>query len=864
MSEAVSKFRLDFYASIDKESCFSDYRKIVGAEALPVFFFFLKNKDCGAGRKGLPLPKIGKKNMNRTSVSALLYWLAGFSVAASAAVPADTSRLSDIEEVLVVASPKEHVKLRRQPVSVSLFGPSDLERIGVGSVKDLSAFSPNLYMPDYGSRFSSAVYVRGVGSRINTPAVGLYVDNLPYADKSAYDFDFLDVERVDVLRGPQGTLYGRGAMGGLLRVFTADPLERRGTDVRLGGSTRTSGRHAAVGTYLHPARNFALALNGYYKGEEGFRRNAFSGKKADGGDAAGGRLRAVWLPAERLKFDYTAAFGFSDEDSNPYVYEGLAAGGEEPFPDLVGKITQNRQSFYLRRLFNTGLSTEWKARNFTLTSITAYQHLSDCLFMDQDYISADIFSLRQKQRAHTVSEELSFKGNLLVAGGTTWEWTMGAFLLYERKQTGCPVDFYADGVNFLNGTFRTALPDFITLRFTDAALPFYADLHSQGTNAALFHQSALRNFLVEGLSLTAGLRLDYDRHRLRLASPAHNYAYNFQMSMPPFGLNIDRDFATDAAFGGTDSEHFLQLLPKVALQYDLPRRLGHVYFSVSKGYRSGGYNLENYSDLSQALLRRNVMTQVRDFSCATISSLPMPEAVKQKALAGVNAMIAAQMPPEVHVTDLAYKPEYSWNHELGAHLDLAGRALQVDVAAFAMRTHNLQVAKFAPSGMGRVVVNAGRSMTWGAEAALRAALLRDRLSLSAAYGLAHSTFTKYELSEDTDYKGNHVPYAPTHTLALAAEFRQPLRGVFRAVTFGADAAGAGRIYWDEANTFSRPFSMQLGAHAAVEFRHDVRLGIWAKNLTNATYKTFAFESMGRRYAQYGDPFHLGVDVSVHF
>ena len=68
-------------------------------------------------------------------------------------------------------------------------------------------------MPDYGSKITSAVYIRGIGSRINTPAVGLYVDNIPYIDKSAFDFNFYDIERIDILRGPQGTLYGRNHDG---------------------------------------------------------------------------------------------------------------------------------------------------------------------------------------------------------------------------------------------------------------------------------------------------------------------------------------------------------------------------------------------------------------------------------------------------------------------------------------------------------------------------------------------------------------------------------------------------------------------------------------------------------------------------
>lgn len=774
-------------------------------------------------------------------------------------LPADTGRVHDVEEAVVVAQPKETAKLRQQAVSASLFAAPQLEAYGVSAVKGLSALSPNLYMPDYGSRLTSAVYVRGIGSRINTPAVGLYVDNVPFADKGAYDFDFLDVARVDVLRGPQGTLYGRGAMGGLLHVFTADPLTSHGTTVSLGATTRESGRHVSATTALHPSDRFALSLGAFYKGDEGFRHNTTTGKNADGGDAAGGRLRAVWVPTQRVRLDYTASYQYSDEHSNPYVYEGPAdADAEDVYPELRGQITQNRQSKYRRSFFNTGLSTTVTLPRTTLTAITAYQFLQDRLYMDQDYLRADIFSLEQRQRMQSVSEELTFKGR----AGRRWEWTTGAFFLYDYKHTAVPVTFYDDGVAYLNNTFAGVMPSFIGLTLTDPQLPFRATLKTPGMNVAAFHQSTVKDLFLKGLSLTVGLRLDYDYHRLTLSSPAADYHYNFALQMPAFGLNINQAFTTDAAFGGRDSHADWQLLPKVALQYALKR--GTVYFSVSKGYRSGGYNLENYSDLSQGLLKRNIMLQVRDYSVGTIEGLPMPDASKQAAIAGMKKMIDAQTPDAPAVSDLSYKPEYSWNHEVGTHLTLLDGVLQLDAAAFVLSTHQLQMAKFAPSGMGRVIVNAGRSATWGVEAQLRYALLGERLTLSAAYGLAHSEFTKYELDSETDYEGHHVPYAPQHTAALSVDFRQPLtRGILRAWSAGLTLDGAGKIYWDEANTFSSPFTARLSARLGLELRH-VSLALWGKNLTATSYKTFAFTSMSRRFAQYGDPLHFGLDVTLKF
>ena len=84
----------------------------------------------------------------------------------------DSSRVIDIEEAVVVASPKETSNLRRQPMSVSLFGKTDLKLRDVNAIKGLSVAAPNFFMPDYGSRITSAVYIRGIGSRMNTPAVG--------------------------------------------------------------------------------------------------------------------------------------------------------------------------------------------------------------------------------------------------------------------------------------------------------------------------------------------------------------------------------------------------------------------------------------------------------------------------------------------------------------------------------------------------------------------------------------------------------------------------------------------------------------------------------------------------------------------
>lgn len=116
----------------------------------------------------------------------------------------DSSRVYDIDEVVVIDQPKESFRLRQQPLSSSSFSSYELKSLYVQDLRQLSAFVPSFCMPEYGSRITSSMYIRGIGSRVNSPAVGIYIDGMPILSKSAFNFHTYGLERVDVLRGPQG------------------------------------------------------------------------------------------------------------------------------------------------------------------------------------------------------------------------------------------------------------------------------------------------------------------------------------------------------------------------------------------------------------------------------------------------------------------------------------------------------------------------------------------------------------------------------------------------------------------------------------------------------------------------------------
>ncbi|MDE6120561.1 MAG: TonB-dependent receptor plug domain-containing protein, partial [Muribaculaceae bacterium] len=112
--------------------------------------------------------------------------------------------------------------------AVTRISGAEARRLGIDAVKGVSNVAPNVYMPDYGSRMTSSIYVRGLGARIDQPVMGLTVDNIPYLNKDNYDFDIADIESIEVLRGAQSVLNGRNTMGGQINVRTLSPLNASG------------------------------------------------------------------------------------------------------------------------------------------------------------------------------------------------------------------------------------------------------------------------------------------------------------------------------------------------------------------------------------------------------------------------------------------------------------------------------------------------------------------------------------------------------------------------------------------------------------------------------------------------------------
>ena len=776
-------------------------------------------------------------------------------------LPEDTTKVIDIEEVVVIASPKETSKLRQLPTSVSLISQKDMQANHITSLKSASTIVPNFFMPDYGSRLTSAMYIRGIGSRINTPAVGMYVDNIPYLDKSAFDFNFYDIERIDILRGPQGTLYGRNTMGGLVKVHTRSPFSYQGTDVKLSYGSGNNHRSASLTHYHRISNRFAFSAGGYYEGADGFFTNSHLNKKVDDMQAGGGRIRAILLTANDWKFDFNVNYDYTDEGGYPYYFTGdVYSFPPEVTTDLIGKITYNRESTYRRNLLNTGLNIEHQADNFIFNAVTGFQHLNDRMFMDQDFSPMDTYTLEQKQRINSITEEITFKSK----PGRAWQWTTGLFGFYQDMRTTGPVVFYNDGIDFLNTTINGYFPDLsqmgmsMSLGLKNENLDIPSTMDTPSWSTAVFHQST---YHVGNLELSAGLRLEYEKMQMDYNSHASAlFDYSLSSRMMPIEL---KDLKADYQAIGKLKNDYLQLLPKAAIKYNFDSK-NNIYFSMSKGHRSGGYNVQMFSDIAQNGLQNSIKTSIKEGVGEKLNGfaqMGMPAAV----IGMINGMMEQYLTTtEIDVAEsTTYRPEYSWNYEIGTHLHLFNGKLQADFAAFYMDTRDQQIAKFAESGLGRITVNAGESESYGVEANLVASLNRH-LQLNASYGYTEATFIKYNAGEDQDYSGNYVPFVPRHTLNIGGSYAFHFNDSWaQSLTLGANVTGAGKIYWTEANNASQDFYTTLNGYVSLKTKA-VQIDLWGRNLTDKQYTTFYFESMGRGYEQRSKPLQVGVDVRLHF
>ena len=724
-----------------------------------------------------------------------------------------------VERVQVTAI-KQGLVLRHQPVAASVVGRERIERQGIRSLKDAASLVPNFHMPDYGSRMTSSLYVRGLGARIDQPVVGLNVDNVPYMNKDAYDFDLADIERIEVLRGPQSTLYGRNTMGGVINIYTLSPLTYEGARIGMEYGSGNTWRVRAS-SYFRIAPDVGVSVAAHYGSSDGFYTNDFTGHKCDWERSGGGRFRVQWAVRDGLRIDNTLAFGDLRQGGYAYAFAGRTT--DEPLPGeyapTPGRIAYNDPCSYRRTTLSDGFTVRADLGGCSLSSITSYQYLDDEMVLDQDFLPLSYFTLTQARTEHALTEDVVVRSR----DDGVYRWLAGAFGFVRHMRMEAPVTFLKDGIdNLILSHIRSeeirawwGTPDSPTDEFL-----LDSRFRNPSWGAALYHESTL---VLGRWRLAAGLRVDYEHGRLDYRSAtASDYTTQTVSDglIYPHRIAIDNDDALRLSF--------TEVLPRFSAQVRLgAERRSTLYASVAKGYKAGGFNTQMFSDV----LQQQMMKQMGIGTLGDVADI------------------------------VTYKPEKSWNYELGSHLENPSGTLRADLALFWIDCRDQQLTVFPDDlGTGRMMTNAGRTRSFGGEASLQAVVAR-RLELNAAYGYTNARFVRYDNGQE-DFRHRFVPYAPQHTASVQASWAIPagLRWLDRVVV-SAGVSGLGRIWWNERNSLGQPFYLLTECSVRFEHRH-YTLDLWVRNLFDTRYDAFYFVSIRNAFVQQGRPRTMGVRLSI--
>jgi iron complex outermembrane recepter protein len=453
------------------------------------------------------------------------------------------TRRYKVEEVTIMA-PKDAMEIKLLPSSITVIEGREIVINNIRSIRDFTAIAPNFFMPDYGSKLTSPVYIRGIGSRINSPSVGLNVDYVPYFEKAAFDFDLFDIERVEILRGPQGTLYGRNTMGGIINVFTKSPLKHNGSEVSFNGGNYGF-YNASANHYGRLSNSFGYSLSMNYINEDGYFTNSFNNQQVDDMESISSRLRLIHQPNDYFSFENTTSFESSKQGAYPYTRLNVS----DPNANAINMadiqdINYNDKSNYNRDLFSNAFIFRINAPSFELISTSSFQYLNDRQAIDQDFDPERIFFALQKQDHKMFSQEVIAKSKY----NPTYEWLFGAFGFYQNFESDLQVDMFP--VNTVQNRLN----------------------QNNIFGGAIFHQSTLNNFLIKNLSVIGGIRADYEQDEL-----THNNAMT---------ANGTRRQIADTVYPALTS---FEIMPKFALKYEI-NYYTNIYTSVSKGYKTGGFN----------------------------------------------------------------------------------------------------------------------------------------------------------------------------------------------------------------------------------------------------------------------------------
>ena len=505
--------------------------------------------------------------IRKISVSASLLAICMASPLMAQTTPAATAKSTDaaVGDIIVTAQRREQ-SLQRVPLAVTAFGSTDLAQKQIRDTADLIRFIPNLVgNNNVGLGSSNTYYIRGIGNTESIATqdvpVGTYVDDVFIARQNANNFGLFDVERIEVLRGPQGTLFGRNTTGGAINVILRKPSDHV-TGYVEGAYGRFERREARGSIDLPISAQVLTKLSAFYRADNGYVRQLSTGNRLNKLDSVGVRGAIRLLPSDTVTADLSGDY---IDETNSNLNNLVAADGHSRVSTL-GIIQGALTPFFVgqKRLNAPGNKTKsWSATanikldlgGTTINSITGYRHLVQTYFIDSTLappnpVPYGVSPILDYGVHRQFSQE--FK-----ASGTEFDgrldYVAGLFYLHEDNNTD----------------LGTGAGTATTFRLT-------GDRTVTNTLATYAGYAQVDYKLAETLTATVGLRYTHETKHLSVAT-------NPGAAGPLFSTAL----IEAAGIPTTLNRNFLT--PRFALSYQANPDL-MFYASATRGAKSGGWN----------------------------------------------------------------------------------------------------------------------------------------------------------------------------------------------------------------------------------------------------------------------------------
>jgi iron complex outermembrane recepter protein len=511
---------------------------------------------------------------------------------------APEAEAADSGEIIVTARRRAEAA-QDVPIALTALSGDTLARQGAFSIQSVSQQAPTLQYTSSNPR-NTALTIRGLGVSFGLAndgleqGVGFYVDQVYNSRPAAAAFDLLDIERVEVLRGPQGTLFGKNTTAGAVNISTK--LPSFSTEGEAEGSIGDHGfvqvRAAASGPIIADKVAFRLAVGKTFR--DGFIRSTQSGRNVNDLDNLAVRGQLLWTPSEALRIRLSGDYALSDGDCCTQVFvrhgptlrsanrqfPALAAalGYAPPSPNPYDRLADADAPINARSAMG-GLSliADLDLGASTLTSVSAWRWWDWQPANDRDYTALDIL----RQSANPVQQDqYSHEIRLASTGDNRLDYTIGAFAYYQKLRGQNVTEWGRDAAFWLLGT-QTANGTAIPTNLLDGYITT-SDAVSTIKSFAGFGQLIWR--ITDTLTLTPGVRYTTERKTANYAAIVGGGLATGNAALVSAQLSIFRPQAYQVGFSDN------ALTGDINLSWQ-PARDVNIYASYSRGFKSGGINL---------------------------------------------------------------------------------------------------------------------------------------------------------------------------------------------------------------------------------------------------------------------------------